>query len=149
MTLSEFADLLVIAEMTPGPIALTSSTFVGTQVGGLPGAVLATVGCVTPSCIIVTILGILYNKYRDIKALQGTLDGLRPAVVALIASAGSSIIMLALWGETFSWSNLAGINIIAVPIIAAGVFAMRKWKPNPIWVILGSGAVGGLLYFFI
>jgi chromate transporter len=60
LTVEEFADLLTISQMTPGPIAINASTFVGTKIAGLPGAVIATIGCVTPSCIIVLILSYYY-----------------------------------------------------------------------------------------
>ena len=53
LTMTQFADIITIAEMTPGPIAINSATFVGTHIAGLPGAIIATVGCVAPSCIIV------------------------------------------------------------------------------------------------
>ena len=52
LSMTAFTDVITIAEMTPGPIAINAATFVGTQLAGLPGAVLATLGCVTPSCII-------------------------------------------------------------------------------------------------
>lgn len=95
LTLTEFTDLITIAEMTPGPIAINSATFVGIRIAGIPGALIATVGCVFPSCVIVTILAWVYFKYKELTVIQGVLSGLRPAVVALIASAGLSIFTLA------------------------------------------------------
>jgi chromate transporter len=64
LTMSEFTDLITISQMTPGPIAVNSATFVGLKIAGIPGAVVATVGCILPSCIIVTILAKLYLRYR-------------------------------------------------------------------------------------
>lgn len=66
LTMTSFTDVVTIAEMTPGPIALNAATFVGTQLAGLPGAIIATLGCVTPSCIIVIFLAWLYSKYREL-----------------------------------------------------------------------------------
>ena len=66
LTVSEFTDLITIAEMTPGPIAINSSTFVGMQIAGIPGALIATLGCVFPSCIIVLTLAFLYYKYKNL-----------------------------------------------------------------------------------
>ena len=83
--MGQFADLITIAEMTPGPIAINSATFVGTQVAGLPGAVIATFGCVFPSFVLVLLLSFLYIRYRNLKGMQGILTGLRPAIVAMIA----------------------------------------------------------------
>ena len=105
LTMSEFTDLITISQMTPGPIAVNSATFVGLKIAGIPGAIVATAGCILPSCIIVTILAKLYLKYRTMDLLQGVLKSLRPAVVAMIASAGILILKNAFWGDDFSDRN--------------------------------------------
>lgn len=64
LSMETFSDLVTIAEMTPGPIAVNSATFVGTRIAGPGGAVVATLGCILPSCIIVTLLAYIYTKYR-------------------------------------------------------------------------------------
>ncbi|MBE6906747.1 MAG: chromate transporter [Ruminococcaceae bacterium] len=149
LTLTEFTDLITIAEMTPGPIAINSATFVGIRIAGIPGALIATFGCLLPSCAIVSLLAWLYFKYSNLTVIQGILAGLRPAVVALIAAAGLTIFILSVWGEQgISW-NMASINYTAVFLFAAAVFILRRWKPNPIFVMLGSGIVGGVLYLLI
>ena len=99
LTMSEFTDLITIAEMTPGPIAVNSATFVGIRIAGVPGAMVATFGCILPSCIIVSILAMIYYRYKNISALQNVLGTLRPAVVALIAAAGLSILQLVVFQE--------------------------------------------------
>lgn len=149
LTLTEFTDLITIAEMTPGPIAINSATFVGIRIAGIPGALIATVGCVFPSCAIVTILAWVYFKYKGLTVIQGVLSGLRPAVVALIASAGLSIFTLAVWGENGFSLNPQTINLVSVLLFSASVFILRKWKPNPIFVMLGSGLIGGAIYLMI
>lgn len=146
LTLTEFTDLITIAEMTPGPIALNAATFVGIRVAGFPGALIATFGCILPPCIIVSILAWIYFRYRDLKAVQGTLNGLRPAVVALIAAAGLSVFKLAIWGEAPVSFSPAAINFFAVGMFAGALFILRKWKPNPVFVMLGCGVIGGVLY---
>ena len=98
LSMPEFTDLITISQMTPGPIAINSATFVGMKIAGVPGAIAATVGCVFPSCVIVTLLARLYLKYRDMSLLQGILGSLRPAVVAMVAAAGISILITAFWG---------------------------------------------------
>ena len=77
LSMTEFGDLVTIAEMTPGPIAVNSATFVGTQVAGIPGALVATLGCILPSCIIVTLLARIYIKYRNVSIMQDILGTLR------------------------------------------------------------------------
>ena len=99
LTMGEFTDLITISQMTPGPIAINSATFVGIKIAGIPGALVATLGCILPSCVIVTVIARLYLKYRNMALLQGVLESLRPAVVALIASAGLSVLITAFWGS--------------------------------------------------
>ena len=97
LTMTQFADIMTIAEMTPGPIAINAATFVGIRVAGLPGAVIATAGCVLPSCVIVMTLAYVYYRFRGLSTVQGILAGLRPAVVASIASAGLSLIIVSFY----------------------------------------------------
>ena len=94
MTMEEFSDLITVAEMTPGPILINAATFVVMRVAGVPGVLLCTLGCVVPSFCICLTLAHFYYKYRSIKGVQIVLGALRPAVVALIASAGASILLL-------------------------------------------------------
>ena len=147
LNMTEFADIVTIAEMTPGPIAINAATFVGTKVGGLPGAVIATVGCVFPSCVIVLFLAWLYYRYRTLSVIQGVLKGLRPAVVAMIASAGLSILALAFFGE--GGASLEDLDLIAAGIFAASLIVLRVWHPGPIKVMAGAGAAGLVLYWLL
>lgn len=149
MTMTDFTDLITISEMTPGPIAVNSATFVGMQVAGFPGAIIATLGCILPSCIIVSLIAFLYAKYKNINIIQGVLGGLRPAVVAMIASAGISILTLAFWGENGFSPGVDSIDILSVVIFAAAFFSLRKWKISPILIMACTGAAGGILYFII
>lgn len=146
LTMTQFADIMTIAEMTPGPIAINSATFVGIQVGGLSGALVATAGCVLPSCIIVTALAWVYYRFRSLTLMQGVLAGLRPAVVAMIASAGLSLIALAFWHQQPIPAALASTDWIAVVIFALALAVLRKYRSSPIWVMAGAGVLGGALY---
>lgn len=146
LTMQEFTDLVTIAEMTPGPIAINSATFVGIQVAGLPGALVATLGCILPSCVIVMALAYLYYRYKGLSMVQGILSGLRPAVVAMIASAGISLLILSLYGARELPADLSAVNWISVGIFTAAILILRRWKVNPIWVMAGAGAAGVLLY---
>ena len=140
LTISEFTDLITISQMTPGPIAVNSATFVGMKIAGIPGAVVATAGCILPSCIIVTILARLYLKYRNLDLLQGVLRSLRPAVVAMIASAGILILKDAFWGNGESMS-FAGTEWSMVMIFGICVLLLQKKKMNPIWVMVLAGVM--------
>lgn len=146
MTMTEFSDIITISQMTPGPIAINAATFVGTRIAGPAGAAVATLGCIVPSCIIVLTLAFVYYKYRNITMVQGTLKGLQPAVVALIASAGLSILVTAFFPAGEIAFSADAIDVIAVLIFAAAFVVLRIWKPNPIWVMCGAGVVGFVLY---
>lgn len=146
LTMTQFADIMTIAEMTPGPIAVNSATFVGIQIAGLPGAVIATLGCIFPSCIIVLTLACIYYRFRGLSMVQGILAGLRPAVVSMIASAGISLFIMALYGQRTLPADLKSFDVIALVIFAAGFLILRIWKTNPIYVMAGCGAAGVLLY---
>ncbi len=146
LTMTQFADIMTIAEMTPGPIAINSATFVGIQVAGLPGAIIATVGCVLPSCVIVMALAYVYYRFRGLTLVQGILAGLRPAVIAMIASAAISLLILSFYGQSTLPSDLSSVNFISLFIFTASFLILRKWKINPIYVMLGAGIVGILCY---
>ena len=138
LTMTGFADIITIAEMTPGPIAVNSATFVGTKIGGVLGALVATAGCILPACILVTLIARLYLKYRNLAVLQSVLGSLRPAVVAMIASAGILILISAFWGGTV---DLAATNWLMVGIFLGAFLLLRKTKMNPIAVMVLAGAV--------
>ncbi|HIZ54953.1 MAG TPA: chromate transporter [Firmicutes bacterium] len=140
LSMPEFTDLITISQMTPGPIAINSATFVGIKIAGIPGAVIATVGCVLPSCIIVTLLAKLYLKYRNMDILQKILTTLRPAVVAMIASAGISILISAFWGSNTIISMLEP-NWSMVIIFIICFVLLQKIKMKPIIVMLMAGAM--------
>ena len=115
---------------------------------GLPGAIIATLGCVFPSCVIVLALAYVYYHYKGLDVIQGILAGLRPAVVAMIASAGLSLLVLALWGEEGQIS-LSHLDWVAAGIFAVALVVLRRWKPDPILVMAGAGAAGAILYHFL
>ena len=138
LSLGEFTDLVTISQMTPGPIAINSATFVGTKIAGVGGAVVATLGCILPSCILVTLIAWVYLKYRSMRLLQGVLKTLRPAVVAMIAAAGMLIIVSAFFGE----GNPVSLNTFhaAEAVIFAGALVLLRWKKmNPILVMVLCG----------
>ncbi len=145
-TMTEYTELITLCGMAPGPIAVNTSTFVGLQVGGLPGAIISTFGCVLPSSIIVLTLGFLYRKYKNLQLVQGTLLGLHPAVTALIASAGLSILITAFWGNKGITRKASDVNVISIFLFAISLFILKKYKANPIIVMLGCGVAGLILY---
>ena len=140
LTLQEFADLVTIAEMTPGPIALNAATFVGMRMAGLPGALAATFGNVLPSVIIVSILSWLYGRFRSGKGMQTILGTLRPVVVALIASAAVTLIQVA------CTATGGGFSLPGCLLMIAAFAVLRGTKCSPILVMACCGAGGVLLH---
>lgn len=139
LTIKEFTDLVTIAEMTPGPIAVNSATFVGIRIGGIAGALVATFGCIFPSCILVSVLAFIYNRYRSLPLLQSVLECLRPAVVALIAGAGLTILRLVSFGE--GQIALQNLQWIGISLFGFALLLLRKFKMNPILTMCICGSL--------
>ena len=144
LSMSEFIDIFTISQMTPGPIGIDAATFAGTKIAGIGGAICATVGFVTPSLLLGIILARIFLKYGDIGAIRGILNGLRPAVVALICAASLSFIVLALWNTEEIPSDLSQIHIGGLLVLVLAYVAIHQ-KMGVIRVLLGSGVVGLLL----
>ncbi len=149
LDMSAFADVVTISQMTPGPIATAAASFVGIKVAGFWGSLVANIGVVLPSIIIVLTLAYFYTKYRNLSSVQGVLKRLRPAVVGLIASAGASMIALALWNGTLKSFSIPNLDYVSIGIFLASLVALQKWKINPVYVMLAAGVVGLGLYSFI
>jgi len=147
LSMSEFADLVSIAEITPGPIVINAATFVGMRVAGLPGALAATAGNVLPSILIMSILSVLYCRYKEMSLLKSILASLRPAVVALIASAGLSILLQV----AFSGGKpaLGSIDFVGLALFLAAFVAIRRFRCPPILAMLlcGAGRLAAGLFF--
>ncbi len=146
MTMEEFSDLVTVAEMTPGPISINSATFVGMRSAGIYGVLLCTIGCIIPSFCICLALAHFYYKYRTVSGVQVVLGSLRPAVVALIASAGASILMLGLFQAELHDIVPGNIRFVELGIFIGALVILRKYKANAVTIIFGSGVVGTLLY---
>lgn len=145
LSLGEFTDLVTISQMTPGPIAINSATFVGIKIAGLPGAVVATIGCILPSCIVVTIIAWLYMKYRHLQSLQDVLHMLHPAVISLIAGAGLTILISAFFQANHISVDTVKIHMIV--IFGICLYLLTKKKMNPIFVMIMAGVMNVLYYF--
>ena len=120
----------------------------GTVIVGVPGAIAATIGCILPSCILVTIIAYFYLKYRHLRFLQNILNYLRPAVVALIATAGVTIMISALFGSEAA-IILNNFRIHQFIIFLFCVFMLWCKKANPIFVIILSGIINVIYHIII
>lgn len=145
LTYGELTDILTISQMTPGPIAVNTSTFVGTRIAGLPGAVMATAGCVISGVLMATVLYYLFRRYSGIRGVTDVLAGLRATSVGLIAASACTILMIALTGSS-EFGEGTQMSPATAGIFAGMLVLLRKWKWSPMLVMLASGGIGLLLF---
>ena len=141
-------NMIAVAESTPGPIGVNVSTYAGFTVSGLLGALFSTLGLITPSVIIILIIGTMLDKFKDNPFVTRAFYGIRPMVVGMIASVALSLIGSAIlkmdFGEDFC-RLLTSIDWRACVLFAAFLFATNKWKLHPIFYIVIAGALGAVL----
>lgn len=140
LSMVEFTDLISISQMTPGPIAVNSATFVGNKIAGITGALVATAGCIFPSCIIVMSIAYIYLKNQNNQVVQEVLQSLHPAVIAMIASAGVTILITTFWGTTLKIS-LQNTDWSMVIIFLLSLVLLRKTRISPILVMILAGGM--------
>ena len=153
-THAQLADMIAVSESTPGPIGVNMATYVGFTAAGIPGAVIATLGLITPSIIIILIIARVLAAFRQNKYVDAAFYGLRPCSVGLIAAAGLLVVKIALFDvdlfrqtgvllDLFNWKAI---------LLAAVLFVLTRYvkplkKLHPVFFILGSAAIGALFAF--
>ena len=139
-TTEQLTTMIALGESTPGPIGVNMATYVGFETAGVPGAVIATLGLVTPSVIVIVIIAGFLQRFRSSKAVNDVFYGLRPASTALITAAGLSV-AVSIFAQNGAWQ----INWPAI-VLAAAVFAAMKFTPlkklHPIAFIAASALIG-------
>jgi chromate transporter len=156
---SEFVDIIAIAEMTPGPIAVNSATFVGYKAAGFWGGIIATFGVALPSLLLILIISNIFFKFQKHPLNTMIFYGIRPVVAGLILSAAIVVAKTAFFndaavptgsfGSTLLSNPFSIINFEGAVIFVISLIALIKFKINPILVLLGSGGIGVLFYYFI
>lgn len=149
MTDSLFLDFIAVAESTPGPIAINMATFVGASQAGVLGSIVATLGVVLPSFIIIVLIASLLRHILDNKHVKAFLNGIKPVIVGLILSTGFILVVKALGFVDFKAFNFSLEGIIIFGILALVFFGtkfIRKKKMNSILFILLSSAVALLVF---
>lgn len=152
LTEAEVLNMIAVSESTPGPIAVNMATFVGSTQSGILGSVMATLGVVMPSFIIILLISAVLKNFLKYEAVGAFLRGVRPCVVALILGTGITLMLSTLFGfksivvSSFS-PDIKGIEIFASVIVASLVYKKIKGKkPSPILVIVLSALLGMILY---
>lgn len=137
LTYEEYGNLLALDELTPGPILINSATFVGARVAGVPGAIAATLGTIAPACAISLTLLLIYKKYMKLDWLQSIIFAVKCMTVGLI----TVTILRAVTNSVLEPRSTLGFDPLMAIMTAAAIFVMKKWKPNPLWLMLGGGAI--------
>ena len=151
LTEEELLNMIAISESTPGPIAVNMATFVGSTQGGILGSLVATLGVVLPSFIIILLIAALIRNFLKYKGVQAFLGGVRPCVIALILVTGFTMALSTLLNVTTVFAGIApdvrGLGIFAILLSISFLFQrLKKKKPSPILMILISAGLGMLFY---
>lgn len=134
ISMQDFTNIVAIAEMTPGPIAVNASTFVGFKMGGFLGSSLATLGVVLVPFTLSLIVSIYFNKFKHLEQVNWMLKGIRPAVLGLIAAACINI------------GKISFVDLKSVIIGILTFIGVYRFKINPIIALAISGVLGVVFY---
>lgn len=140
-----FSDIITISQMTPGPLAVNTSTFVGLRIAGVPGAVAATLGCILCGTAAALLLYRFFCRHGSSDVVFEILRGLKASSLGLIVSAAATILLMAFFGTGTPVFGAAP-DWKALAVFAASLFVLRRWKINPILVMAVTGILGIFLY---
>ena len=143
-----FANIVAISESTPGPIMVNAATYIGKMQGGVLGSIIATIGVVLPSFVIILLVTAIFTKFLKKKPVQATLRGIKPCLMGVILGTGVYMALSAVLGSvqnmSFDWVALV---ILAVLILAVVLYQkIRKKELSPILIIVISAILGAVLY---
>ena len=153
-TQARLADMIAVSESTPGPIGVNMATYVGFETAGIPGAVVATLGLICPSIIIIILIARVLKQFRESKTVDAVFYGLRPCSIALIAAAGLLVARVTFLNqdapaagfnpaELLRWKEL----LLAAVLLVLTRFVQPLKKLHPVVFIALSAAVGILFAF--
>ena len=138
-THAQLADMIAISESTPGPIAINCATYVGQKQAGIPGSVVATVGLVVPSFVIIYIISLFFDAFLSFKLVEYAFRGIQVCVVYLIFSAGIKML-------TQMKKTALSVTIVSSVVVCMLLFSLLAWKFSTILYILICGVLGLVLY---
>ena len=139
----DFIDLLAISQSAPGILAVNISIFIGYKLRGIRGSIITALGTILPSFIIILAIALFFHSFKDNPIVERIFKGIRPAVVGLLASAALVLMTAENFGspteDTYSF-------VISIIIFLIAFIGTRKYKANPILMIIACGIAGLLLY---
>lgn len=147
---SDLTTMIAVSESTPGPMGVNMATYVGFETAGIPGAVIATLGLLTPCVIIIILVASFLTKFRQSKTVDAVFYGLRPASTALIAVAGLNVALSVFIRIGGFFEHEFSLHLPSV-ILAAAVFVCMRYtklkKLHPI-AFIAAAAVCGVIFQF-
>ncbi len=159
MTNDSFANFVALAQVTPGPVGLNAATYIGYQCGsqnlggvfgGAVGGLIGTLGVMTPSLIVVTLIACFMQMFKENPVVKAILSGIRPATLGLIAAAviffAETSVFTAPLRNLWTSGKPFGLCWQGCVIFAAVLAASLKWKLSPVWLLIGSAFAGWLLF---
>ncbi len=155
LTAAQYADIVAISQITPGPLVVNVATYVGAVLGETPAlgvlySAIATLGVSLPSFILIFIIGRFFKSFGDSEPVKKVMGGVRPTVIGLILGAVVSFGKLSLFdiNEIIALNFLSAFDIRALIIAVMAFFINFKTKINPMLILLGAGIVGVAIYSF-
>jgi chromate transporter len=143
-TYEAIADMIAISESTPGAIGVNMATYTGFQYAGIPGGIIATLGLVSPSIIVILIVARIFNTFKENSVVQSVFAGFRPAATGLIAAAGFGVITLSLYNrEAALWYKM--VNLREFTLMVVLFILIRSLRKHPVVYIAAAAAAGMLL----
>lgn len=159
MTNDSFANFVALAQVTPGPVGLNAATYIGYQCGsqnlggvfgGAVGGLIGTLGVMTPSLIVVTLIAYFMQMFKENPVVKAILSGIRPATLGLIAAAviffAETSVFTAPLRNLWTSGKPFGLCWQGCVIFAAVLAVSLKWKLSPVWLLIGSAFAGWLLF---
>lgn len=149
-TNAQLSTMIAVSESTPGPMGVNMATYVGYSISGIPGAIIATLGLITPSIAVIIIIAGFLQKFRQSKTVDAVFYGLRPASTALIASAGLSVAMSVFWTVGESAEHEISLHWPVILLSMVIFLAMQHKtlkKIHPVAFIAIAAVVGAVFQF--
>jgi len=139
MTVEQVTDIVAIAEMTPGPLGLNCATFAGMQAAGIPGAIAANLGTLTPSLTLCALAAVFFYRFKESKIMQHILVGVRPACFGMVLGVLISLSMS-------NYTAPTGLKLPSIAIGVADVILLVKYKVSIPKVLIFSAAAGLVIF---
>ena len=144
-TAQDLMDLIAISESTPGAIGINAATYAGFHACGVPGGIVATLGLVTPSILVIILISKILDRFKESALVKNIFYGLRPASTGLIAAAGFSVVLATLFHVAELPSNPAGaFNWFGLLLAAILWWAVKKFNRHPV-VYIAASALAGII----